>query len=92
MEQETLPEITTTPDFKAQVEQTCQSFHLSYSTVVTCLLEAWMRGDILLDIDPDHDFLSGVHEAFRSDEVRQAIRQLGTRYDPDRNYPHAVKA
>jgi len=92
MEQETLPEIMTTSEFKAQVEHACQSFHVNYSTVVTCLLEAWMRGDVLLDIEPDHDFLSNAHKALRSDKVRQAIRQLGTRYDPDRRYPCAVKA
>ena len=47
MEQEILPEITTTLEFNERVEHTCQEFHLAYATVVR-LLEELIKGTIHL--------------------------------------------
>ncbi|MDI6794009.1 MAG: hypothetical protein QME81_14290 [bacterium] len=92
MAQETLLEVMTTPEFKERVEHTCQEFHLNYATVVIRLLEEWLNGDIRLDIEPDPEFVASAHEAFRSEQVQQTLKQLGTQYDPTRTYPHALKA
>lgn len=40
---------------------------------------------------PD-EFDAQVHEAFRSENVQQALQELGERFDSNRTYPHALKA
>ncbi len=92
MARETLPEIETTPEFKERVERDCREFNLNYATVVKSLLEEWMSGNFLLEIEPDPGFVARAREAFAAGQARQALKRLGQRHDPTRTYPHAVKA
>ena len=94
MSQETalLPEITTTPEFKERLEHACQASQLPYTQVVIRLLEEWMNGNIAVDFEPDPDFVASAREAFQSEKVQHALRQLGEQFDSSRTYPHAIKA
>jgi hypothetical protein len=39
-----------------------------------------------------YNFDEYVREAFRSEEVQKAVKELGEKFDPNRTYPHATKA
>ena len=86
-----LPEVSTTTEFKKRVEHACKTFHLDYEAVVTRLLEEWMNGHILLNIEPDLDFVASAREAFRSKSVQRTLHELSERYDPKRTYAHVMK-
>lgn len=91
MEQHTvLPGIKTTPEFKKQVEQACNSADLTYPAVVVQLLKDWISGKITIT-EPDPDFVAAAQEAFRSENVQQSLKKLGEKFDPDRTWPNAVK-
>ncbi len=90
MTQQVLPEIVTTSEFKERVEQTCKTLQVQYAAVVTHLLEEWINGTIVLEIEPDPEFVASAREAFRSENVKQTLKQLETLYDPTRTYPDAI--
>ena len=85
------PEITTDPEFKNRVEQACEASHLTYADVVTRLLNQWLNGMIDLENEPDPDFVTHAREALRSENVRNAMKRLGERFDARRTYPNAIK-
>ena len=84
-----LPEVTTTPEFKARVQKACQTLHVAYDDVVIRLLEAWLNETADLDAEPDPDFVASAREALQSEAVQDAITRLGQQYDPHRTYPQA---
>ncbi len=90
MIRQVLPEIVTTSEFKERVEHTCKTLQVQYAAVVTHLLEEWINGTIALEIEPDPEFAASAREAFRSEDVKQTLKQLEMQYDPTRTYPHSV--
>jgi len=87
-----LPSVKTTPEFKKQVEDACQSVQLQYADVILQLLQEWMRGEIDVIQEPDPDFVASAQEALRSESVQNALKELGEHYIPNRTYPHAIRA
>jgi len=81
-----LPAVRTDPDFKGQVTEACSKLNLTYSTVVTRLLEQWLTGDIKLKMELDEEFTTAAKEAFESNRGRAAFQKLENNYDPNRSY------
>ena len=90
-----LPGVKTTPEFKKEVEDACESVQLTYSDVILQLLQEWLtRETDLTDVpnEPDPDFVASAQEALRAEHVQHALQALGEQYRPNRTYPHAIKA
>lgn len=88
----TLPPIRTTPELKEKVVQACESLELKYATVITRLLTDWVTGKIELNMELDSDFIASAREAFASEGVQDALKELAENYDPERTYPNAMRA
>lgn len=86
-----LPTIQAESEFKKKVFEACESMNLDYSQVVTRLLEKWLAGDVLLDQELDQQFIEAAEAAIHSPRGQKALQSFAQHYDPNREYPDAIK-
>lgn len=86
------PQVRTVPEFKGRVFAACASQQLSYSTLVTKLLEQWLSGNVDLEEVLDRQFSADCTAALDSSRTQRAFRKLAQHHDPRRTYPDALEA
>ncbi|MBL4621957.1 MAG: hypothetical protein JKY89_06120 [Immundisolibacteraceae bacterium] len=72
----TLPPVRSDEDFKEKVMKACNQVGLSYSVVLTKLLEDWLQGSHKLEFELDQDFINSCKRVINSDKAKDIFMDL----------------